>query len=307
MVRQDPPTGVEAQLLPELFRTADQASLSGQQQTLRWYRGLISMLVVAAAVGSLPGPDDKGASDITPLFSVVALLVAGYFWARLRRSNPQGRWYEARAAAESVKTLAWKYAVRARPFEGDAESADVDRGYLLQVEDVLRAFEDPAIVPPESVAEITPEMRRVRAESLTARRTLYLRTRVEGQRTWYRSRAESCESQAVTWGLGVAGLIIVGAAAAIAQATGALQVHVFGATSAAAAAVIAWTQLKQLRPLAAAYQLAARELENVGNQLSDLDPRMPDAEQRWARLAAEAEDAVSREHTTWRARRAFPR
>ncbi|MET8698174.1 DUF4231 domain-containing protein [Kitasatospora sp. NPDC058032] len=307
MVRQDPPAGVEAQLLPELFRTADQASLSGQQQTLRWYRGLISMLVLAAAVGSLPGPDDKGASDITPLFSVVALLVAGYFWARLRRSNPQGRWYEARAAAESVKTLAWKYSVRARPFEGDAESADVDRGYLLQVEDVLRAFEDPAIVPPESVAEITPEMRRVRAESLTARRTLYLRTRVEGQRTWYRSRAESCESQAVTWGLGVAGLIIVGAAAAIAQATGALQVHVFGATSAAAAAVIAWTQLKQLRPLAAAYQLAARELENVGNQLSDLDPRMPDAEQRWARLAAEAEDAVSREHTTWRARRAFPR
>ncbi|MER5348863.1 DUF4231 domain-containing protein [Kitasatospora sp. NPDC002551] len=307
MVRQDPPAGVEAQLLPELFRTADQASLSGQQQTLRWYRGLISMLVVAAVVGSLPGPDDKGASDITPLFSVVAFLVAGYFWSRLRRSNPQARWYEARAAAESVKTLAWKYSVRARPFEGDAESADVDRGYLLQVEDVLRAFEDPAIVPPGSVAEITPEMRRVRAESLTARRTLYLRTRVEGQRTWYRSRAESCESQAVTWGLGVAALIIIGAAAAVAQATGALQVHVFGATSAAAAAVIAWTQLKQLRPLAAAYQLAARELENVGNQLSDLDPRTPDAEQRWARLAAEAEDAVSREHTTWRARRAFPR
>ncbi|MFE2106748.1 DUF4231 domain-containing protein [Kitasatospora sp. NPDC059463] len=307
MVRQDPPTGVEEQLLPDLFRTADQASLSGQQQTLRWYRGLISMLVVAAAVGSLPGPDEKGASDITPLFSVVALLVAGYFWSRLRRSNPQARWYEARAAAESVKTLAWKYSVRARPFEGDAASDDVDRGYELQVADVLRAFEDPAIVPPGSTVEITPEMRRVRAESLTARRTLYLRTRVEGQRTWYRSRAESCESQAVTWGLGVAVLIIIGAAAAIAQATGALQVHVFGATSAAAAAVIAWTQLKQLRPLAAAYQLAARELENVGNQLSDLDVRAPDAEQRWARLAAEAEDAVSREHTTWRARRAFPR
>ncbi|MFB6889512.1 DUF4231 domain-containing protein [Kitasatospora sp. NPDC056327] len=307
MVRQDPPTGVEAQLLPELFRTADQASLAGQQETLRWYRGLISMLVVAAVVGSLPGPEHRGDADITPLFSVVAFLVAGYFWTRLRRSNPQARWYEARAAAESVKTLAWKYSMRARPFEGEADSEDVDNGYLLQVEDVLRAFEDPAIVPPGTVAEITPEMRRVRAESLTARRTVYLRTRVEGQRTWYRSRAESCESQAVTWGLAVATLIIIGAAAAVAQATGALPVHVFGASSAAAAAVIAWTQLKQLRPLAAAYQLAARELENVGNQLSDIDLRAPDAEQRWARLAAEAEDAVSREHTTWRARRAFPR
>ncbi|MBV6702794.1 DUF4231 domain-containing protein [Kitasatospora aureofaciens] len=306
MVQQDPPGGDEAKLLPELFWTADKASLDGQRETLRWYRGLIAMLVIAAVVGSFPGPDN-GDSDITPLFSVVAFLIAGYFWSRLRRSNPQGRWYEARAAAESVKTLAWKYSVRARPFDGEAESADVDRGYLLQLEDVLRAFEDPEIVPPGTVPEITPEMRRVRAGNLTARRTLYLRTRVEGQRTWYRSRAEACESQAVTWGLGIAALIIIGAAAAIAQATGALQVHVFGASSAAAASIIAWTQLKQLRPLAAAYQLAARELENVGNQLSDLDFRGPDAEARWARLAAEAEDAVSREHTTWRARRAFPR
>ncbi|MEU9041935.1 MULTISPECIES: DUF4231 domain-containing protein [unclassified Kitasatospora] len=307
MVQQDPPGGVEAQLLPELFRTADKASLDGQRETLRWYRGLIAMLVVAALIGSFPGPDHKGDFDPWPLFSVAAFLLAGYFWSRLRRSNPQGRWYEARAAAESVKTLAWKYTVRASPFDGEGQSPDVDRGYLLQVEDVMRAFEDPAIVPPDTVAEITPEMRRLRADSLTARRTLYLRTRVEGQRTWYRSRADACESQAVSWGLGIAVLIILGAAAAIAQATGALQVHIFGASSAAAAAIIAWTQLKQLRPLAAAYQLAARELENVGNQLSDLDVRAPDAEARWARLAAEAEDAVSREHTTWRARRAFPR
>ncbi|MDH6706448.1 MULTISPECIES: DUF4231 domain-containing protein [unclassified Kitasatospora] len=307
MVQQDPPGGDEAKLLPELFWTADKASLDGQRETLRWYRGLIAMLVIAALIGSFPGPDKRGAFDTTPLYSVAAFLIAGYFWSRLRRSNPQGRWYEARAAAESVKTLAWKYTVRARPFDGEAESADVDRGYLLQVEDVLRAFEDPEIVPPGTVPEITPEMRRMRAGSLTARRTLYLRTRVEGQRTWYRARAEACETQGVSWGLGIAAMIIIGAAAAIAQATGALQVHVFGASSAAAAAIIAWTQLKQLRPLAAAYQLAARELENVGNQLSDLDLKAPDAEARWARLAAEAEDAVSREHTTWRARRAFPR
>ncbi|MEU8514161.1 DUF4231 domain-containing protein [Kitasatospora sp. NPDC048722] len=307
MVQQDPPGGDEAKLLPDLFWTADKASLDGQRETLRWYRGLIAMLVIAAVIGSFPGPDKAGDGDIAPLFSVVAFLIAGYFWSRLRRSNPQGRWYEARAAAESVKTLAWKYSVRARPFDGEADSPDVDHGYLLQLEDVMRAFEDPEIVPPGTVPEITPEMRLARAGSLTARRTLYLRTRVESQRTWYRSRAEACESQAVSWGLGIAALIIIGAAAAVAQATGALQVHVFGASSAAAASIIAWTQLKQLRPLAAAYQLAARELENVGNQLSDLDLRAPDAETRWARLAAEAEDAVSREHTTWRARRAFPR
>ncbi|MFI6447959.1 DUF4231 domain-containing protein [Kitasatospora sp. NPDC050543] len=307
MVQQDPPGTVEARLLPEPFWTADQASLQGQRQTLRWYRGQIVMLVLAALVSTVPGPSHRGDSDVTPLFSVAAFLAAGYFWYRLRQSNPQGRWYEARAAAESVKTLAWKYAVRARPFDGEADSVVAENGYLLQVADVLKAFEDPAVVPPGAVPEITDEMRRVRASALVARRTLYLRTRVEGQRTWYRSRADACESQSVSWGLGTAALIIVGGAAAVAQALGALPVHAFGACSAAAASVIAWTQLKQLRPLASAYQLAARELENVGMQLSDLDLSASDAETRWARLAAEAEDAVSREHTTWRARRAFPR
>ncbi|MFC8454387.1 DUF4231 domain-containing protein [Kitasatospora sp. NPDC057223] len=307
MVQEDPPGTDEARLLPEPFWTADRASLQGQRLTLRWYRGQIVMLVLAAVVSTVPGPGRRGDADVTPLFSVAAFLAAGYFWYRLRQSNPQGRWYEARAAAESVKTLAWKYTVRARPFAGPAESAEVDRGYLLHVADVLKAFEDPSVVPPGTVPEITPEMRRVRAAGLTERRTLYLRARVEGQRTWYRARADACESQSVSWGLGTAALIIVGGAAAVAQAMGALPVHVFGACSAAAASVIAWTQLKQLRPLASAYQLAARELENVGNQLSDLDLKTPDAEERWATLAAEAEDAVSREHTTWRARRAFPR
>ncbi|MFC9324831.1 DUF4231 domain-containing protein [Kitasatospora sp. NPDC057015] len=307
MVQEDPPGTDEARLLPEPFWTADKASLRGQRQTLRWYRGQIVMLVLAAVVSTVPGPSRRGDADVTPLFSVAAFLAAGYFWYRLRQGNPQGRWYEARAAAESVKTLAWKYTVRAWPFDGPADSAEVERGYLLQVADVLKAFEDPSVVPPGTVPEITPEMRRVRAAGLVERRTLYLRARVEGQRTWYRARADACESQSVSWGLATAALIIIGGAAAVAQAMGALPVHAFGACSAAAASVIAWTQLKQLRPLAAAYQLAARELENVGNQLSDLDLKGPDAESRWASLAAEAEDAVSREHTTWRARRAFPR
>ncbi|GAA2143547.1 hypothetical protein GCM10009760_30080 [Kitasatospora kazusensis] len=307
MVREDPPGVDEAELLPEPFWTADRASVQGQRLTVRWYRGQIALLVLAAAVAAVPGPRHSGDGDVTPLLSVAAFLAAGYYWYRLRQVNPQRRWHEARAAAESVKALAWKYAVRARPFEGEADSAYADEDYLRQVGEVLAAFEDEAVLPPGTVPEITREMRRLRTATLSVRRNLYLRSRVEGQRNWYRDRAAAYESQSASWGLGTAALIIVGGAAAVAQASGALSVHLFGVCAAAAAAVIAWTQLKQLRPLASTYLLAAKELDLVERRLSDLDLGGPEAEARWAALAGDAEDTVSREHTTWRARRAFPR
>jgi hypothetical protein len=307
MARWDP-TGIdEVDFLPEQFRSADQASIEGQRQTLRWYRGLILMLVVAAAVSAVIGPGRGGHGSVAPLISVAAFLAAGYFWSRLRRGNPQARWYAARAAAESVKTLAWKYTVRARPFGGPADSPEVDEEYRAHVAEVLRTFEDTGVLTPGAVPEITDGMRELRATGLTARRTMYLRLRVEGQRTWYLAKADACESQSVSWGLGTVALMIVGGAAAVAQASGAISVSLFGACSAAAAAIIAWTQLKQLRPLVSAYQLAAKELDVVWGKLSVLDPNEPDAEATWALLAGDVEDAVAREHTSWRSRRAFPR
>ncbi|GAA2779821.1 DUF4231 domain-containing protein [Kitasatospora paracochleata] len=300
MVRQDSPGNDEAQLLPEPFWTADRASVDGQRMTIRWYRWQILLLVGAAVVSVFPG-------QYTPLLSVAAFLGAGYCWYRLRNANPQGRWHEARAAAESIKTLAWKYAVRARPFDGAAASAEAENLYLLQAGDVLRAFEDPEIIPAGSRPDITPAMRELRAAPLAVRRTRYLVSRVDNQRVWYRSRAEACESQSASWSLAIGALLILGCASAVAEGVGAVSFPAFAAFAAAAAAVIAWTQLKQLRPLAAAYLLAAKELELVSGQLSVMDLTARDAESTWSKLSADAEEAVSREHTTWRARRAFPR
>jgi hypothetical protein len=56
-------------------------------------------------------------------------------------------------------------------------------------------------------------------------------------------------------------------------------------------------------PLATAYRITAKELKLVRAQLADCDPSAPDADAIWSRLARDAEDAISREHTTWQARR----
>ena len=301
MVRKEPPGNRERQLLPEPFWTADEASLAGQGQALRWYVGQITMLLIAALVGVF-NIRAKGL-NLAPALSVVAFAGAWYFWDRLRSENPQARWYEGRAAAESVKTLAWKYVVRARPFAGAAQSADADRAYELQMDEVFQAFRDSPVIPPDSMPAITDEMRRLRAAPLNVRRDLYLTERVRAQRTWYLSRADLCDNETAKWQLVSIAAIIVGGGFAVLQIFNVVPWHVLGTFTTVAASVTAWTQLKQFGPLASAYRLAGTELDLIEVQLSRLDPALPDAEESWSRLSRDAEDAVSREHTIWRARR----
>jgi hypothetical protein len=301
MVRQDPPGHRERSLLPEPFWTADTASLSGQRQAIRWYVGQITMLIIAAAVG-IPTIHAKGL-NLSPVFSVLAFIGAYYFWERLREEKPQARWYEGRAAAESVKTLAWKYVVRARPFAGEGDSVPADSAYETQMGEVFQAFRDSPVIPTGIRPAITDEMRKLRRAPLAVRRDLYLQERVRAQRTWYLSRAEQCENETAKWQLLAVAAIIVGGGFALLQIFDVIPWHVLGLFTTMAASVTAWTQLKQFGPLASAYRLAGTELDMIEVQLSRLDMARSDAEEVWSRLARDAEDAVSREHTIWRARR----
>ena len=301
MIHKDPPGHRERDLLPEPFWTADDASLQGQERSIRWYRGQIMMLVLAALAGT--ANVRSGRLNWLQAVSAVLFAGAGYFWWRLGRDKPQARWYEGRAAAESVKTLTWKYVVRAWPFAGAAESDRADNAFLEQMGEVFGAFQDSPVIPSGTLPAITEEMRRLRRTTLAVRRDLYLQERVRTQRTWYLSRADRCENATTTWQLISSATIIVAVAVSLAQFLGLVDLHLLGVCTTVVASVTAWTQLKQFRPLASAYRLAAVELSMIEHQLSILDLNDPQAEEIWSRLSSDAEDAVSREHTIWRARR----
>ncbi|MFC1409347.1 DUF4231 domain-containing protein [Streptacidiphilus sp. N1-12] len=301
MIHKDPPGHRERDLLPEPFWTADDASLQGQERSIRWYRGQILMLVLAALAGTANVRSDH--LNWLQAVSAVLFAGAGYFWWRLGRDKPQARWYEGRAAAESVKTLAWKYVVRAWPFAGEPDSPVADEAFLKQMDEVFVAFEESEVIPVGTRPAITAEMRTLRQLPLALRRDLYLQERIRPQRTWYHSRADRCESATATWQLISTATIIIAAAVAVAQFLGLFDLHLLGVCTTVVAAVTAWTQLKQFRPLASAYRLAASELGLIENQLTHFDLQGPMAEELWSRLSSDAEDAVSREHTIWRARR----
>ncbi|MFJ8433556.1 DUF4231 domain-containing protein [Kitasatospora sp. NPDC094019] len=292
----------ERELLPELFWAADSASQQGQHRAVRLSAAELLLLVAAATAGSADGRP-------WAWLAAVAYLGAIGLSAVTSRQNPQGLWYEGRAAAESVKTLAWKFAVRADAVQPPPRPLpDAEGLYGLQLGRVLHAFRGsralgPGLAGRPAGSQITPAMRALREQPLALRRDVYLRERIEVQQDWYRSKSRHC-ARAGFW-TGVAGVVLplLGLVLAVLRALGMFSFDALGAVSAVAASVTAWAQLRQYRPLAAAYGLAADELALIRAQLASLDVGSPEAEEIWARFSRDAEDAVSREHTTWQARR----
>jgi hypothetical protein len=306
----------ERELLPELFWTADSSSLQGQRRAVALSRWELLLLVAAAASGSADGTPWAWTAAFAYLCTVVLAAVIG-------RQNPQGLWYEGRAAAESVKTLSWKYAVRADAYQPPPRTLpDADRLYdaqlggiigefgasraiprLDRVQAELSAWRGPADGRTVRHPQITETMAVLREQPLAVRREVYLRERVRTQHDWYRTKARQCAVASRWTSLFGVALPMLGLGLAVLRALGYFSYDALGTVSAVAASIAAWAQLRQYRPQAAAYSLAASELAVIEAQLGGLEVGSGEAEETWARLARDAEDAISREHTTWQARR----
>jgi hypothetical protein len=284
---------------PVLYQAADRNSLDGQRRYLAASRLRLAMLVVAAAFGLFTWRTSGG--DIVGIGLAVAFVVALLAELYLLQARPDRLWYDGRAAAESAKTLTWRYLVGGSPFgrtevsDREAERLMLDR--LRQIAGDLRGVH---LVPTSGAAEqVGPEMRRLRSLPLDERRELYRSERIHGQQDWYARGARWNERRATQWSLVLTSLYALGLAGAVLKATGGFLVDLGGLgglVSAVAATGAAWVQTKQHQTLANAYAVASQELSAISAQLD-----WASGEKEWAHFVAQAERAISREHTLWRA------
>jgi hypothetical protein len=215
----------------------------------------------------------------------------------LARTSPLTTWYEGRAAAESAKTLAWRYMVRAEPFELD--TPDVDQQFLAQTYSLLQDLRSPSLGTAEPDAhQISDKMRQVRALDFDERRQVYLADRIADQQRWYAEKARWNDRRARGWVLVSIVLEVAGLIGGALKAFGWISFDLLGILAASAAGVAAWIEAKQHRNLATAYGIASRELASIATELPTLN-----SEERWAAYVGQAEEAISREHTLWRASR----
>lgn len=273
---------------PDFYKRADAYSAQWQARYLRSQKvQLLSLLAGAAvaAAGSYP-------------FVVVALFSLAVV-AQLYRltSRADEKWWNGRAGAESAKTASWLYVTRGAPFGADNASAEIE--LAARISEIAK--EVAKLVPVASGAgHVTPEMRTLRSQPLSERVNVYQRQRIQDQCDWYSNKAQFNETRAAWWSfLGVAApgaALILGIAAAVYD----WELDAVGLFAAIGAAVVAWMAVKQYETLARSYAVASAELSAIDVQISSRTW----TEEDWAPFVNAAEDAISREHTSWRASRA---
>lgn len=277
--------------LPGLFQAADQESVRSQRRQLRATRArlVLAVLAATAAAFTLPVGFADAAAAGTALFFVGALAADVLM---LRTRSDKG-WYEGRSLAESAKTLAWRFAVGGAPFPRTLPHEEAERLFAERLRSLRGDFE--SVATPSPAEAITPRMRQLRSAPLDDRREAYLAHRIDDQKSWYAGKAVFHRKRADLFTRLVLACEILGVAAALARAVQVVTFDLAGVIAATVSALAAWTSALQHRTTAHAYTTATHDLD-----LAQVNLRHPAAEPEWASAVADAEAAISREHSTWR-------
>ncbi|MEQ1872485.1 MAG: DUF4231 domain-containing protein [Ilumatobacteraceae bacterium] len=289
--------------LPSAFTAADDQSRWGQTMHLRLTKVELGLVVLGAFAGLV---NYTGKRDINMPQLLGGVLFVGALLLRAHRSSEQyeRQWFEGRAAAESVKSLAWRYAVGGKPTGLELPAAQADEVFLGLLREIVTGRPRAVVRHRElPAAQITPWMRRAREQSLAERANMYRVGRIEDQREWYSARAFTNARLHRRWNFVVLVLEFVGFGVGLSQALGlfgSVRVGGLGVAGAVVAAVISWSHAKQFGTLSSAYAQADVELSSI------LDVFFTGSnEDEWASFVESAETAISREHRMWQSARSL--
>jgi hypothetical protein len=285
---------------PSIFDDADAVSRAGQLRTKRLAGGELVLLVAAATIATTQGILPELLDDRWDRALAAAVLFIA-FVARVanRLAGADEEWFDGRAVAETIKSAAWRYAVRTYPSHGDDRAADV--AFYATVRDTLAARQALAAYlhrGESNRSQITPWMRSLRAAPLAARSLAYLTERVDDQAAWYAARTEANRRAADRWFWLGLGCEIVAVLVAIGLVVDTSAPDVVGLLATLAVAITAWNQTGRHDELSKSYGLAANEIVLLRTRVE-----MADDEESFGVAVNDVELAVSREHTMWMARR----
>jgi hypothetical protein len=282
--------------LPALYWAADDASNCAQADLFLAHK-VNSVLLVSAALVAM-------VSALSPwLAAASAALFLGSLAAQLYSEYRalQSRWYQARALAESVKTAAWRLMMSADPFgrANETENLDAFRALLSELLQENHGIGDALSGDWSRRDQVTERMLAMMRAHFSDKLARYQADRIDSQRDWYARRASQNRADSRRY----LGMIVVTYAIAIAM----LLIRVarpdfvylpIEAAAVVASSVISWKQLRRVDELASAYGLTAHELGIIKSKSLAIDGAA-----RLAAFVSDAENAFSREHTQWAARR----
>lgn len=288
--------------LPALFHHTDAIAIARQRETVNTTRGQLALLVLGTVPAALPWHVEVAGSvqllDAVAVLAYLGVLITTYLASRRKAKS---HWQLNRSAAEFIKSNCWRYAVHGSPF--DTSTQHPEALFANRLEEGLQelrkvGWADPREELTESGGIITEAMRELRGRAFTVRKETYVRDRLIEQRRWYRRRRLVSRRGAFIWSSTIAALTVPALFLSVLRTFGSGgSFALTGTLSAAAAACLAWNEMRRHHPLVSAHSLVEDDLESMQAAMETTL-----TERQWAVAVFETERIVSPEHTDWLAR-----
>ena len=251
------------------------------------------LLILAAGLGEIPR---SAIHDAGPIAALGLFLLALIIRSSGVGDKAEKRWYDARAASESIKSAAWQFAVKCKPY--DSADSDAKAVFADLLKKVLKRLPKLDVDQSTGAAVVTQDMSDIRSLDLKNRIAKYKTDRVEDQITWYKGKAKENKTRATAWRFALIGLESVAVILGFIRVLGAFDVNWIGILATASAGAAAWQQTRNFTFLSESYSVTTLELSFVLDSFSKVTD-----EDGWSDAARDAESAFSREHGLWLIRR----
>lgn len=275
---------------PSFFHSADELSKAQQKKFYIHFAGHLILLALATTLSFI--------TPATILSSMVqAIIIAFVFYCSyiLYSQRPDQQWYGARALAESLKTISWRYMTKAEPFHID----DCNEVFESKVKEMIQQnTEIKKNMLPKATPIISAEMKKFRNSEFLTRKDRYKLERIQDQFNWYTNKAKFNIKRSEIF------FIILLSINAITLVLAITRIWNLDATFwitdffiASACGILSWIQAKKYSELAASYNQTAHDISFSLNTIDRIK------EEDFSKFIGDTENAFSREHTQWLARK----
>lgn len=281
---------------PPLYQETDELSARFQRQHLSSL-GAYLMLLGLASVTTTYTNDSIALATISAIVIVSTLVLTGF----IALGNRNRLWYLSRAVAESIKTISWRFMMRAEPYFACSSIDQARHQFVDDIKAILNANQTVSSklgAHFDSHSAVSAKMAEIYSRTTDQRFAFYEKHRIENQLDWYKRKARIAGCKSKAWFSGMIGLQVAAIALFVIETSSARELQLpTGTLITLAAGVLTWIQVKRFQELAAAYSLTAHEIILLRRNETEIQ-----SDEDLSDFVKDAENAFSREHTQWAAR-----
>ncbi len=280
---------------PGIYKEADKISNQTQRMYLLILRIFLSLLVISSIL-VMYFDNIWEMNVINAVISLVILSLSFVFFLY----DFQGIWYNARAVAESIKTSCWRYAIRAEPYnieEDDSKLLLIDT--MKAIVEMNKEFKKYITAEYAADAQLPDSLWNIRMLSFEQRLDYYHLNRVVEQLEWYTNKSKSNRVDTVIYSCLLIFLSLIVSVLLFFTIDKTNQVkYPIEVLISLVSVIFTWVQTKRYKELQNSYSLAAYEIGFISSRKFKIT-----SEHQLSDYVNNSENAFSREHTQWIARK----